>query len=138
MNEEGVTRLMEYIIITGVLLVLMIVMIFVVNAVLMEGPADRLRYHAFVDIGNGVSTRVVDLYVIAPGNGTIATKFRERRDGGRKPGDRGPGREHQEQGCNRRGRGDEGCRRQHHRRGVEHDPVRLQRILGEEENHEGE
>ena len=75
MNEEGVTRLMEYIIITGVLLVLMIVMIFVVNAVLMEGPADRLRYHAFVDIGNGVSTRVVDLYVIAPGNGTIATKF---------------------------------------------------------------
>ncbi|MDV2480942.1 hypothetical protein F8E02_02740 [Methanoculleus sp. Wushi-C6] len=75
MNEEGVTRLMEYIIITGVLLVLMIVMMFTVNAVLMEGPADKLRYHAFVDIGNGVSTRIVDLYVIAPGNGTIATKF---------------------------------------------------------------
>ena len=74
-NEEGVTRLMEYIIITGVLLVLMIVMMFTVNAVLMEGPADKLRYHAFVDIGNGVSTRIVDLYVIAPGNGTIATKF---------------------------------------------------------------
>ena len=75
MNEEGVTRLMEYIIITGVLLVLMIVMIFVVNAVLMEGPANNLRYHSFVDIGNGVSTRVVDLYVIAPGNGTIETRF---------------------------------------------------------------
>ena len=74
-NEEGVTRLMEYIIISGVLLVLMIVMMFTVNAAFMEGPADKLRYHAFVDIGNGISTRIVDLYVIAPGNGTIETKF---------------------------------------------------------------
>ncbi len=75
MNDEGVTRLMEYIIITGVLLVLMIVMMVTINATIMEGPANKLRYHAFVDIGNGVSTRIVDLYVIAPGNGTIATKF---------------------------------------------------------------
>ncbi len=74
-NEEGVTRLMEYVIVSGVLLLLMVVMIFTVNAVFMEGPANTLRYHAFVDIGNGVSTRIVDLYVIAPGNGTIATKF---------------------------------------------------------------
>ena len=74
-NEEGVSRLMEYVIVSGVLLFLMVVMIFTVNAVFMEGPANNLRYHAFVDIGNGVSTRIVDLYVIAPGNGTIATKF---------------------------------------------------------------
>ena len=81
MNEEGVTRLMEYIIITGVLLLLMVVMMFTVNTTLMEGPADKLRYHAFVDIGNGISTRIVDLYVIAPGvpggsgSGNITTKF---------------------------------------------------------------
>jgi hypothetical protein len=75
MNEEGVTRLMEYLILTGLLLLLMIVMMFTVNAVCMEGPADTLRYHAFIDIGNGVSTRIVDLYVVAPDNGTIATKF---------------------------------------------------------------
>jgi len=74
-NEEGVTRLIEYVIISGMLLLLMVVMIFTVNAVFMEGPANNLRYHAFIDIGNGVSTRIVDLYVIAPGNGTIATKF---------------------------------------------------------------
>ena len=66
MNEEGVTRLMEYIIITGVLLLLMVAMMFTVNTTLMEGPADKLRYHAFVDIGTGISTRIVDLYVIAP------------------------------------------------------------------------
>jgi len=75
MNENGVSRLTEYIIVTGVLLVLMIVMMFTVNSVFMEGPTDTLRYHAFVDIGNGISTRIVDLYVISPGNGTIETKF---------------------------------------------------------------
>ena len=74
-NEEGVTRLMEYVIVSGVLLLLMVVRMFTINAAFMEGPANNLRYHAFVDIGNGVSTRIVDLYVIAPGNGTIATKF---------------------------------------------------------------
>lgn len=75
MNEEGVTRLTEFVFVSGMLLVLMIVMMFTINAVLMEGPADKLRYHAFVDIGNGVSTRIVDLYVIAPDNGTITTMF---------------------------------------------------------------
>ncbi|MGB4623223.1 MAG: hypothetical protein WBH88_06270 [Candidatus Methanoculleus thermohydrogenotrophicum] len=75
MNEEGVTRLMEYIIITGVLLLLMTVMMFSVNTSLMEGPAERLRYHAFVDIGNGISTRIVDLYIVSPDNGTITTRF---------------------------------------------------------------
>ena len=75
MNEDGVSRLTEYIIVTGVLLVLMIVMMFTVNSVFMQGPADKLRYHAFVDIGNGISTRIVDLYVISPANGTIETKF---------------------------------------------------------------
>lgn len=75
MNEDGVSRLTEYIIVTGVLLVLMIVMMLTVNSVFMQGPADTLRYHAFVDIGNGISTRIVDLYVISPVNGTIETKF---------------------------------------------------------------
>lgn len=74
-NEDGVSRVTEYIIVTGVLLVLMIVMMFTVNTVFMQGPADTLRYHAFVDIGNGISTRIVDLYVISPVNGTIETKF---------------------------------------------------------------
>jgi hypothetical protein len=34
-----------------------------------------LVYVAFTDIGNGVSTRIVDVYAIAPRNGTISTRF---------------------------------------------------------------
>lgn len=74
-SEDGVSTLIEYISISGVLLLLMVVMMFLVNAVFMEGPANTLKYHAFTDIGNGISTRVVDIYLIAPYNGTIETKF---------------------------------------------------------------
>jgi hypothetical protein len=74
-DEEGVTSLLEYVTITGILVVLLIITIFATNAVFMEGPANKLAYHSFVDIGNGLSTRVVDIYVIAPDNGTIATDF---------------------------------------------------------------
>lgn len=74
-DESGVTTLVEYIIITGILMVLLIFTIFATNAIFMQGPADRLAFHSFVDIGNGISTRIVDIYVIAPDNGTLTTDF---------------------------------------------------------------
>jgi hypothetical protein len=41
----------------------------------MEDPANRLVYVAFTDIGNGVSTRMVDVYAISPKDGTVFTNF---------------------------------------------------------------
>ena len=61
--------------ISGVLMALLIVMLLLVNTNIMENPANRLTYVAFTDIGNGVSTRIVDLYSIAPRDGTITTRF---------------------------------------------------------------
>ncbi len=74
-DDDAVTNLMEYLILSGMLLLLLVMVMFTVNAVFMEGPADTLQYHAFIDIGNGISTRIVDMYVIAPTSGTISTKF---------------------------------------------------------------
>ena len=73
--EEGLSSLLEYLSISGVLVVLLVIIMFAVNAAFIQGPSDTLKYHKFTDIGNGVSVRIVDLYVIAPGNGTITTKF---------------------------------------------------------------
>jgi hypothetical protein len=73
--SDGVTSLVEYISITGILLLLLVVVLFAVNSVFMQGPADTLSYYAFTDIGNGVSVRIVDLYVLAPNDGNITTKF---------------------------------------------------------------
>jgi hypothetical protein len=74
-SEEGTSNLIEYVSITGILMFLLVVMLLTVNSTFMEGPADQLSYAAFTDIGNGVSTRIVDVYVIAPYNGTISTQF---------------------------------------------------------------
>lgn len=74
-DESGVTTLVEYVIITGILMVLLTFTIFATNAIFIQGPADRLAYHSFVDIGNGISTRIVDIYVIAPQTGNLTTEF---------------------------------------------------------------
>jgi hypothetical protein len=75
LHEEGLSSLLEYLSVSGVLVVLLIIVMFAVNAAFIQGPSGTLKYHQFTDIGNGVSVRIVDLYVIAPGNGTITTKF---------------------------------------------------------------
>ena len=74
-DEAGVANLIEYVMISGVLMFLMVVMMLMVNTNIMEGPADQVSSAAFTDIGNGVSTRIVDVYVTAPYNGTISTIF---------------------------------------------------------------
>jgi hypothetical protein len=74
-NDAAVANMIEYLMISGVIMALLIVFILLVNNNIMEDPANRLVYVAFTDIGNGVSTRMVEVYAIAPADGTIDTKF---------------------------------------------------------------
>ena len=74
-TESAVTTLIDYILVSAVCMGLLIVMMFLVNTNIMENPANRVIYVAFTDIGNGVSTRMVDIYSLAPSNGTISSKF---------------------------------------------------------------
>jgi hypothetical protein len=74
-KEAGAANMIEYITISGILMVLFIVMLLLVNANFMEGPANTLMYSAFTDISNGISTRIVDTYAIAPDTGNITSRF---------------------------------------------------------------
>jgi hypothetical protein len=74
-RDAGVSNLIEYVLISGVLMVLIVVMMLMVNSTIMEGPINQVSYAAFTDIGNGVSTRIVDVYLTAPYNGTITTMY---------------------------------------------------------------
>jgi hypothetical protein len=65
-SEEGVSHLVEYLLITSMLILLMVIMLLSVKPVFVDGPTNQLNYYAFNDIGNGLSTRIVDLYVITP------------------------------------------------------------------------
>jgi hypothetical protein len=74
-DDSAVANLIEYIMVSGVCMALLVVMLLLVNTNIMENPANRVIYVAFTDIGNGVSTRMVDTYSLAPINGTISSKF---------------------------------------------------------------
>jgi hypothetical protein len=74
-DDTGVSNLIEYVMISGILMFLMVVMLLMVNSTIMEGPVNQVSLAAFTDIGNGVSTRIVDVYITAPYNGTISTAF---------------------------------------------------------------
>jgi hypothetical protein len=67
--------MIEYIMVSGVLMGLLMVMLLLVNSAMMETPSNQLTYVAFTDIGNGLSTRIVDIYAIAPSDGSITTNF---------------------------------------------------------------
>jgi hypothetical protein len=73
--DHGAANMIEYIMVTAVVMGLFIVMLLLVNSTIMEGPANRLSYVAFTDIGNGISTRIVDVYAIAPRDGAISTRI---------------------------------------------------------------
>jgi hypothetical protein len=74
-KDAGAANLIEYVMISGILMVLLVVMMLLVNATILRGPVDQVSYAAFTDIGNGVSTRIVDVYIASPYNGSISTMY---------------------------------------------------------------
>jgi hypothetical protein len=74
-GDEGVSTMVEYLMLTVILVTLMMITMLVLNTVMLQEPSDRLNYYAFTDISNGISTRIVDVYMVAPINGTLVTKF---------------------------------------------------------------
>jgi hypothetical protein len=74
-RDDGVSTMVEYLMITVILVLLLIVTMLMLNTVMLQEPSDRLNYYAFTDISNGISTRIVDVYMIAPSDGDLTTKF---------------------------------------------------------------
>jgi len=65
-DTQAVSSMLEYLMISGILMVLMIITVITFTSGLIERPVDQLSESEFIDIGNGISTRIVDLFVIAP------------------------------------------------------------------------
>jgi len=74
-DDSGVSDLIEYFLISGMLMLLIIITVLSITPIAIYQPTDQLSEYAFIDIGNGVSTRITDLYIIAPGEGSITSKF---------------------------------------------------------------
>jgi hypothetical protein len=76
-KESGVSHMIEYTMITGIVILLFVIMVPMVTEAFIRGPTEQLTESAYTDIGNGVSTRIIDLYAIIPyyNEATITTKF---------------------------------------------------------------
>ena len=76
-KESAVSHMIEYTLITGIVILLFVIMVPMVTEAFIEGPTEYLTESAYTDIGNGVSTRIIDLYAIIPyyNTATITTRF---------------------------------------------------------------
>ena len=74
-DDSGVATMIEYLMVSGTLVALFVVMLLLINSNFIDTPLSTITYHSFTDIGNGLSTRIVDVYSIAPNNGDLQTNF---------------------------------------------------------------
>jgi len=76
-KESAVSHMIEYTLITGIVILLFVIMVPMVTEAFIRGPTEQLTESAYTDIGNGVSIRIIDLYAIIPyyNNATITTRF---------------------------------------------------------------
>jgi hypothetical protein len=65
-REDGVSTLIEYLQITAVLVLLFVIIMLAVYPLFIHNPLYTLTHHSYIDVGNGVSTRIVDVFVISP------------------------------------------------------------------------
>jgi hypothetical protein len=72
-QDQAVSSLIAYLVISGILMVLIVVTMIMVSNTIIEQPANQLTYYSFIDISNGVSTRIVDVYAIPAGSSIIVS-----------------------------------------------------------------
>ncbi|HOT04003.1 MAG TPA: hypothetical protein PK069_07480 [Methanolinea sp.] len=73
-NESGVSSLLEYLFISGIMILFIVITVPMVTSIFIEQPTNQLTTTAFIDVGNGISTRIVDLYSLVPGPNTAHIK----------------------------------------------------------------
>jgi hypothetical protein len=73
-DERGVSIILEYILIIGILAVFMGVIVLQLNDIFIETPTRVAMKNQFQDIGNQIATKLTDISLIAPDNGYIRAK----------------------------------------------------------------
>jgi hypothetical protein len=74
-DESGVTAMMEFILMFILAAAIFSIFVMNFNSIFMNQPKYVVASNQFVDIGNDVTTKIIDTYLIAPDNGTVLTFF---------------------------------------------------------------
>jgi len=72
-DEDAVSTTLGYLLMSGIAMIMLaIVMVSCVN-MFVDNPARIVMRAGFTDVGNEISTKIVDIYIICPDNGTLTT-----------------------------------------------------------------
>lgn len=75
-NEEGVSSLIEYIMLSVVCVGFFAILFLNSTQVFLDRPNEVVVEDEFTDIGNMMSTMITDMYLVLPPNGNIDTGYR--------------------------------------------------------------
>jgi uncharacterized protein YegL len=74
-DNEAVSLLVEYVLITGVMTIFMFFIMTQLNSLFLETPSKVALKNQFEDIGNDIVAKLVDVALIAPENGNVRVKL---------------------------------------------------------------
>ncbi len=73
-DDRGVSVVLEYILIIGILVIFLGVIVLYLNDVFIETPTRVAMKNQFQDVGNQIATKLTDIALIAPQNGYVRAK----------------------------------------------------------------
>ncbi len=73
-SERGVSILIEYLILSGILMVFFAFVVFQFNDVLGKTPLSTTMTNQFQDVGNQIAVKLTDISLIAPENGYVKAR----------------------------------------------------------------
>jgi len=74
-DDEGVSKTLENIIVFMIAFILFGFLMFISKGLFIDMPCREVSSVQFTDIGNDITAKLVDTYLITPDNGTISTTF---------------------------------------------------------------
>ena len=75
LDDAGVNAVVEYLITFMMAFVMFTLVLTMFNGLFIDGPKDSVTKCQYADIGNDVTAKIVDTYLIAPASGNISTSF---------------------------------------------------------------
>ena len=74
-DDSGATSTLEYILTFVMASIIFTLIVLNFNALFIDNPQTVVTRNQLADIGNDVSTKVIDTYLVAPGDGKVITYF---------------------------------------------------------------
>jgi hypothetical protein len=74
-DDQGAVPLVEYIITFTIASILFTIVLVMANSMFIEGPQRTVSQVQFTDIGNDITAKIMDTYLIAPSPGSNVSAF---------------------------------------------------------------